>query len=123
MAVQALTAEKLKQQKARLIAGVNWNNKDNLVFTDETGNHLAFSTFYKTFKRIATTIGRPDARPHDLRHTFATTALAAGADLKSVQDTLGHATASFTLQVYSHASDEMKKNLAARTDDFYARIL
>ena len=63
--------------------------------------YLAFSTFYKTFKRIATTIGRPDARPHDLRHTFAMTALAAGADLKSVQDTLGHATASFTLLVYS----------------------
>ena len=92
------------------------------MFTDELGRHLAISTFYKTFKRIVASIGRPDARPHDLRHTAATVAIAAGADIKSVQDLLGHATASFTLNVYAHTSDQMKKDTAARMQSYYDNL-
>ena len=109
-------AEKKKE------AGPLWSNPDNLVFTDEMGGHLAISTFYKTFKRIAASIGRPDARPHDLRHTAATVAIASGADIKSVQDLLGHATASFTLNVYAHSSDQMKKDTAARMQSYYDNL-
>ena len=77
---QYLRAERKRQTENRLAAGPLWSNPDNLVFTDELGRHLAISTFYKTFKRIVSSIGRPDARPHDLRHTAATVAIAAGAD-------------------------------------------
>ena len=117
-----LRAERKRQTENRLAAGPLWSNPDNLVFTDELGRHLAISTFYKTFKRIVSSIGRPDARPHDLRHTAATVAIAAGADIKSVQDLLGHATASFTLNVYAHTSDQMKKDTAARMQSYYDNL-
>lgn len=122
IAFQYLRAERIRQTKNRLAAGQLWNNPDDLVFTNDIGGHLAISTFYKTFKRIASSIGRPDARPHDLRHTAATVAIASGADIKSVQDLLGHATASFTLNVYAHTSDQMKKDTAARVQSYYDNL-
>ena len=122
IAFQYLLAERKRQTENRLAAGPLWSNPDNLVFTDELGRHLAISTFYKTFKRIAASIGRPDARPHDLQHTAATVAIAAGADIKSVQDLLGHATASFTLNVYAHTSGQMKKDTAARMQSYYDNL-
>lgn len=122
IAFEYLRAERKRQTENRLAAGPLWNNPDNLVFTDKMGRHLAISTFYKAFKRIAASIGRPDARPHDLRHTAATVAIASGADIKSVQDLLGHATASFTLNVYAHTSDQMKKDTAARMQSYYDNL-
>lgn len=122
IAFQYLRAERTRQAENRLAAGPLWNNPDNLVFTDAMGKHLCISTFYGNFKRIAASIGRPDARPHDLRHTAATVAIASGADIKSVQDLLGHATASFTLNVYAHTSDQMKKDTAARMQSYYDNL-
>lgn len=119
VAVEYLRAERVKQMENQLKAGTAWSNPDDLIFTDETGKHYAISTFYKHFKQIASIIGRPDARPHDLRHTAATVAIASGADVKSVQDMLGHATASFTLNVYAHTSEQMMKDTAARMQNYY----
>lgn len=122
IAFQYLRAERKRQTENRLAAGELWDNPDNLVFTNETGRHYSIFSFYKNFKRIAASIGRPDARPHDLRHTAATVAIASGADIKSVQDLLGHATASFTLNVYAHSSDQMKKDTAARMQSYYDNL-
>ena len=52
----------------------------------------------------------------------ARNSIAAGADIKSVQDLLGHATASFTLNVYAHTSDQMKKDTAARMQSYYDNL-
>lgn len=119
IAFQYLKAERVKQLENRLKAGPAWDNPDDLVFTDEAGKHYALHTFYKRFKAIAASMGRPDARPHDLRHTAATVAIASGADIKSVQDLLGHATASFTLNVYAHTSEQMMRDTAARMQNYY----
>ena len=119
IAFEYLRAERVKQLENRLRAGPIWSNPDDLVFTDEAGKHYTFFMFYRRFKRIAASIGRPDARPHDLRHTAATVAIASGADIKSVQDLLGHATASFTLNVYAHTSEQMMKDTAARMQSYY----
>lgn len=122
IAFEYLRAERIKQLENQLKAGPVWNNPDGLVFTDESGTHYAIHTFYKRFKAIAASIGRPDARPHDLRHTAATVAIASGADIKSVQDMLGHATASFTLNVYAHTSDQMMKDTATRMQSYYDNL-
>ena len=92
------------------------------MFTDAQGHHLATHTVYKDFKRIATAIGRPDLRPHDLRHTCATVALAAGSDVKSVQSLMGHATASFTLDKYAHTTERMKQDTADRIQAYFDAI-
>lgn len=119
IAFEYLRAERVRQLENQLRAGPVWDNPDNLVFTNEAGQHHSIVTFYKHFKKIAASIGRPDARPHDLRHTAATVAIASGADVKSVQDLLGHATASFTLNVYAHTSEQMMKDTAARMQSYY----
>lgn len=122
IAFEYLRAEKARQAENQLKAGPAWSNPDDLVFTNEMGRHYVILTFYKNFKKIAASIGRPDARPHDLRHTAATVAIASGADIKSVQDMLGHATASFTLNVYAHTSERMMKDTAARMQSYYDGI-
>ena len=122
VAFEYLRAEKKRQAENQLKAGPVWSNPDDLVFTDESGRNYAIVSFYKNFKRIAASIGRPDARPHDLRHTAATVAIASGADIKSVQDMLGHATASFTLNVYAHTSEQMMKDTAARMQRYYDNL-
>lgn len=122
IAFDYLRAEQTRQFENRLRLGSDWHNPHNLVFTNECGEHYKIFTFYSHFKKIAASIGRPDARPHDLRHTAATVAIASGADIKSVQDMLGHATASFTLNVYTHTSEQMMKDTASRVQGYYDSI-
>ena len=119
IAFDYLRAEREKQEENIRQAGPLWDNPDDLVFTNELGRHRSFAAFYKNFKKIAAGIGRPDARPHDLRHTAATVAIASGADIKSVQELMGHATSSFTLDVYAHASDRMLSDTADRMQGYY----
>ena len=105
-----------------LALGLAWSNEFNLVFTDKTGRYIVPQTALKRFKAAATKIGRPDARFHDLRHTYAVTALQEGDDVKTVQQNLGHATASFTLDVYGHVSEKMKHESAARMQAYFEKI-
>ena len=99
-----------------------WKNEEEhkkaLVFTNEIGDHLVQKRVYLHFKKIAVEIGAPEARVHDLRHTFAVISLQNGDDVKTVQENLGHSSASFTLDVYGHVSDRMKKESAARMENF-----
>ena len=122
IAFDYLRLEWAKQAQNQLKHGDVWNNPWNLVFTNEIGEHYKTFTFYRRFKSIAQAIGRPDARPHDLRHTAATVAIANGVDIKSVQSMLGHATASFTLDVYAHTSQKMMEANAAKVQGFYDKL-
>lgn len=99
-----------------------WDNSMNLVFTDELGGHLMPHTVYHRFKDIVTSIGCPDTRFHDLRHSYAVAAIRAGDDIKTVQENLGHATASFTLDVYGHVTEQMRLDSAARMEHFIKNV-
>ena len=88
------------------------------MFTDEFGRPLTKATVYRAFKKAAAEIGRPDARFHDLRHSYAVAAIRSGDDIKTVQGNLGHATAAFTLDVYGHVSERMKDDSAARMEAY-----
>lgn len=90
----------------------------NLVFTDELGGNVSAQTIYLHFKKIAEKIGVPSARFHDLRHSYAVAAIRSGVDIKSVQGNLGHATASFTLDVYAHFTEDMRQDSAQRMERF-----
>lgn len=107
--MDVLKAEQRRQKENRLRAGSAWDNSMNLVFTNELGRYLASSTVYNNFKAIVKRIGLDEVRMHDLRHTFAMLSLQNGVDIKTLQQELGHATSSFTLDVYGHVSDEMLK--------------
>lgn len=111
-----------RQIQERYAAGIAWSNPWNLVFTDPLGNFIPPQTVLKHFKAVCARIGRPDARFHDLRHTYAVVSLQEGDDVKTVQQNLGHATASFTLDVYGHVSEKMKQESARRMENFIAKI-
>lgn len=116
----------LKQHRAaqaaqRLRAGKLWEDS-GFVFTDDLGHHLTNSAVYRAFKRAAAEIGRPDARFHDLRHSYAVAAIRSGDDIKTVQENLGHATAAFTLDVYGHVTAQMREASAARMDAYFKNV-
>ena len=57
-----------KQAEWKLSHGQLFQNTDNLVFTNELGEHLATHTVWKQFKQIVSQLGLPEVRFHDLRH-------------------------------------------------------
>ena len=67
---------------------------------------------YRRLKALLKQTGLPDIRFHDLRHTFATQALASGVDAKTLAGILGHTKASFTLDTYTHVTGDMHRNAA-----------
>ncbi len=95
----------------------DWN-KNNLVFTNAEGGFLSYRTVYDCFKRIVKNMGCPALRFHDLRHQYAVIAIKNGDDIKTIQGNLGHATAAFTLDVYDHVTEEMKRNSADRMESY-----
>ena len=120
--MQILKEQLFEQRKQHLQMGLAWKNQWNLVFTQEDGGYIPPQSALKHFKKVAERIGRPDARFHDLRHTYAVASLQEGDDVKTVQQNLGHATAAFTLDVYGHVSEKMKQESAARMERFIEKI-
>ena len=65
--------------------------------------------------------GCEQVRFHDLRHTFATNALAHGMDIKTLSTILGHVSSATTLNTYSHVTDEMRQRAAVKIDQGIAK--
>ena len=120
--IACLKRHKSIQAEMQIKAGSAWHNPDNLVFTDELGGHLTKSAVYRAFKSAVQSIGRPDARFHDMRHSYAVAAIRSGDDIKTIQSNLGHATAAFTLDVYGHVTDKMKQESASRMETFIKSV-
>ena len=79
-----------------------------------TGEMYHPDAIVKIHRKICKDIGLERVRFHDLRHSFATTALQCGVDVKTVSTMLGHSSAGFTLNVYTHSTSRMQQE-AART--------
>jgi integrase len=85
-----------------LAAHIAGKRPDELVFTAPNGGPLRNTNFRsRVFLPAAASVGLAGVTPHVLRHTAASLAVAAGANVKAVQRMLGHAFASMTLDVYA----------------------
>ena len=74
-------------------------------------------------KKILKDAGLEHLRFHDLRHTFATTALQNGVDVKTVSSMLGHFDAGFTLRTYTHATRQKQDEAAATMGNFMEQVM
>ena len=101
--------------------GIEWQNPD-AVFTNAKGGWLDGSVLYRSLQKNLIKAGLPRMRFHDLRHTFATAAIAEGVDVKTIQESLGHHDPGFTLRVYGHAHEEMKKAGAEKLESLAGQI-
>ena len=117
--VAALREHRRAQLAERMLIGPGWADND-LVFCREDGSPIWPRTFSRAFARHAKAAGLPTIRLHDLRHSWATLALGAGVHPKLVQERLGHATISITLDVYSHALPAMHEDAAAKVAALFA---
>ena len=116
-AVEVLLEHRSIQDEMRKSTGAIWNDND-LVFCNELGNPLDPSGVYHYYKRLTKRLGLDESRFHDLRHTFATIALQSGVDIKTIQESLGHYSPAFTLQVYGHVTKHMQDSAAQKVDTF-----
>lgn len=116
-AVGALRRWQVEQKARRLAAGPAWREPDpGLVFTNLTGGPLEGGNVTNRFKADLAAAGLPPVRYHDLRHTAATLLLADGTHPKVVQEMLGHATISVTMDTYSHVTPNMQRGAAGAFD-------
>ena len=92
------------------------NKTSDYLFINNQGKEMSRVGFFKMLKKLALKEGiKRDFSPHTLRHSFATHLLDSGADLRSIQELLGHSSIS-TTQIYTHVS---KENIRKDYDEFH----
>lgn len=116
VSIDAGTVEVLRRQsQQQLDDAAEWQSAwiDNgHVFCRENGEPWHPDRITKLFDQAVKAAGVPRIRLHDLRHTHATLALRAGVHPKVVQERLGHANISITMDTYSHVLPDMQESAA-----------
>jgi len=98
----AIVEEYIQKARPRLVR----RDSERALFLNRRGERLTRQGFWQILKEYAKAAGlEGEVTPHTLRHSFATHMLSGGADLRSVQELLGHANIS-TTQVYTHLTTE-----------------
>jgi integrase len=109
------------QTKEKQNAKELWHEND-LVFPSTIGTPWDHSNLYKNYKLFLKKADLPDIRFHDLRHTAATLMLQQGVHAQIVQERLGHADITLTLNTYSHVLPSMQEDAAEKLDELLTPI-
>jgi len=113
VAMPRLVADELEEH----LRGLPASGPDALVFPAPEGGYLHLENFRKrVWQPAVAQAGLAPLRIHDLRHTCASLAIAAGADVKVLQRMLGHASAALTLDRYGHLLPGQAESVAERLD-------
>ena len=119
-AVEILRRHRQRQLEERTMVGTKWRDHE-LVFPTGVGTPMSRHNLHnRSFKPLLKRAGLPNIRFHDLRHTCATLLLKKGTHPKIVQELLGHATVSITLDTYSHVLPGMDGEAAAGMEDLFS---
>jgi integrase len=108
----------LSSKTNRKAACGGWHDAADLIFTTPSGRPIHADKLATTFKSILEQAGLPGIRLYDLRHTGATLALSAGVPPNIVSEQLGHASAAFTLDIYSDVLPHMQEEAAVKVEEF-----
>ena len=114
---EVLLTQRREQLILRLAAGNSWIAND-LVFCTDIGTPYEGRNLNRVLHRTLQQAGLDTMGVHSLRHTFATRAMEAGMDVRTLSEILGHAKVSLTLQLYAHSSMETKQKELEKMDSF-----
>ena len=106
--VDALQRQLREQSKRRLHLGLEVDS-DGYVFDRPDCSPWDPELFGWRFADLVRRKKLPKVRLHDLRHSYATFMLSAGADLKSISTSLGHSTIAITANIYAHMTDSLQR--------------
>jgi len=112
-ALDAVRAYMLGARGSLLARAGSSGRETAALFINARGSRMSADAMRKRFDRLLAQAGVGGATPHTMRHTFATELLEGGADLRSVQEMLGHASLS-TTQIYTHLTPERLKEVSQR---------
>jgi integrase len=112
---EALRQHRARQAAERLRAGPYWQ-ETGLVFTTQAGTALEPRNVVRHYHALLARAGLPRRPFHTLRHTAASLLLAHGADLRVVQQVLGHAQVALTANLYAHVLPTLLADAARRLD-------
>ena len=112
--VQVLREHARRQRLDQLRAGHAWQ-QTGYVFTRRDGTPLRPNSVTQRFSKLADRAGLPPVRFHDLRHGAASLAHAAGANLKTIQDQLGHASIVLTADTYTSVLSRQSREAVEAT--------
>ncbi|MCU1498444.1 MAG: putative Integrase family protein [Acidimicrobiales bacterium] len=111
--VRVLEQHRERQRAEQALAGVK-PDRGALIFSQPTGEPLHPDAITNRFQALMRLTDLPQMRgPHDLRHTWASLALASGVHPKAVSDRLGHSTIAITIDTYSHVIPALDADAAA----------
>ncbi|WP_261133031.1 site-specific integrase [Bacillus sp. Marseille-Q3570] len=94
----------------------------NLVLCRNNGDIMPKSTLFNAFERILKRADLPLVPIHSLRHTHAVLLLEAGADMKYVQERLGHGSVQITSDVYAHISKRIEKDTLGKYEEYMKNV-
>ena len=114
-----LRGHSTRQKEQRLKAGDRWEEL-GFVFSTDRGKPLDTRNVTRSLQRALERAGLPRQRFHDLRHAYATIALASGIDLAVISKSLGHAQVSTTADIYMHWVPAMQDEIAETMDGVLA---
>jgi integrase len=115
--VEALRRHRERQATEKEVLGNRWHDED-LVFCSVVGTPLSRHNLgSRSFKPLLQRANLPNIRFHELRHTCATLLLSKNVHPKLVQELLGHASISTTLDTYSHVLCGMSRVVAETMDN------
>lgn len=114
---------------------MNWQNQNKtalneiyrhdlyLVLCRENGDIMPKSSLFNAFERILKRADIPKLPIHSLRHTHAVLLMEAGADMKYIQERLGHGSYQITADVYSHVSKTIDKSNFSKYENYMNKVL
>jgi integrase len=114
--VDTLRAHRVQQLGQRLALGLGRPGADDLVFTMPDCATRSPDNLSRDWRRTVLALGLPPVMFHALRHSHASALIAAGLDVQTISRRLGHASAAFTLNTYTHLFAD-KADEAARAMD------
>ena len=121
-AITELQAYKIRQEEEKQLAGPAYMD-EGLVFCTALGKKLDTRRLYEIHCRALKSAGIEHTAFHNLRHTVATLLLEKGENIKTIQELMGHADVSTTLNTYSHVLDRMKAASAEMLNGIIGSVL